>query len=82
MLVETINEPVRVLAVFSGGQISPVKFRWKTREMDVFAVNARWRDRRGDDWAYHFSVEAGDETYYLHFATDDMQWWLDQVILE
>jgi hypothetical protein len=82
MRIETINEPVRVLAAFSGGQVSPVKFRWNTREMDVFAVNGRWRDRLGDGWAHHFSVEAGDETYYLHFSTVDMQWWLDQVIVE
>ena len=82
MNVERIEEPIRVLAVFSGGEVSPVQFRWKNREYDVFAVNARWLDRQPDACLRHYSVQAGDETYYLHFSSQDMQWWLDQVVLD
>ncbi len=82
MRTETIEEPVRVLAVFAGGEVNPVRFRWGTREMDVFAINARWTDRDRDDCVHHYSVQAGEETYYLHFSSRDLQWWLDQVVLE
>ena len=82
MNIETIDEPVGVVAVFTGGEVSPVRFRWGRREMDVFAINGRWTDRRVGGCTYHYSVQVGDETYYLRFAADDMQWWLDRVIVE
>lgn len=82
MNIETIEEPVRVYAVFSGGEVSPVRFRWGTREFDVFAINGRWIDRQGGDCRHHFSVKAGDEIYYLHFSSHDLQWWLDQVVVQ
>ena len=82
MNIETIDEPVGVVAVFAGGEVSPVRLRWGTREMDVFAINGRWKDRHLGNCTYHYSVQVGDETYYLWFAADDMQWWLDRVIVE
>lgn len=82
MQIEKIEEPVRVLAVFSGGDVNPVRFRWKTRELDIFSINARWLDRHGEECNRHYSVQVGDETYMLHFSSQDMQWWLDQVVLE
>jgi hypothetical protein len=50
--------------------------------MDVFRVNARWLDRQGDDCCHHYSVQAGEDTYFLHFSSHDLQWWLDEVVME
>jgi hypothetical protein len=82
MTIEKIDEAVGVFAVFSGGQVSPVRFRWGARELDVFAINARWTDRQIGGCTYHYSVQAGEETYFLHFSSSDLQWWLDQVVLD
>lgn len=82
MNIETIEEPVRVYAVFAGGEVNPVRFRWGVREFDVFAINARWVDRQPSDCTHHYSVQAEEQTYYLHFSSNDLQWWLDQVIVE
>jgi len=82
MNIERINEPIRVLADFSGGSVKPLRFRWAGRTCQVHAVNAQWVDRQGDYPAVHFSVQSGDETYLIHFASGDMQWWLDEVIAE
>ena len=81
MQIEKIEEPVGVLAVFSAGDVSPVRFRWHSQEYDIFSINGRWTDRQNDGYARHYSVQVGDETYYLHFGSHDMQWWLDQVVL-
>ncbi len=82
MNVETIAEPVGVMAVFSNGEVNPVRFRWGGREYEIFAINGRWRDRQVGTCAYHYSVQVDEETYYLHFSSDDLQWWLDQVVLD
>jgi len=80
--IEEIAEPIRVLADCSGGQVRPVRFRWGQRTYVVEAVNGQWIDRAGQGLALHYSVQAGDETYYIHFVSSDVQWWLDRVVLE
>ena len=82
MTIEEIGEPVRVLADCAGGSISPLRFRWANRTYPVAAVNARWVERQGDNYCLHYSVQSGNETYYLHFASKQVQWWLDKVILD
>ena len=81
MKIEEIGDPVAVLAVFAGGKIEPKRFKWNGRSYPVDQVNAHWIDRQTDGYRLHYSVQAGDETYYLHFASNEVQWWLDQVVL-
>ena len=82
MKIEEIAEPIRVLADCSGGQVRPVRFRWGQRTYVVEAVNGQWIDRAAEGLALHYSVQVGDETYYIHFVSSDVQWWLDRVVLE
>ncbi|KKN89401.1 hypothetical protein LCGC14_0239080 [marine sediment metagenome] len=82
MKIEEISEPIRVLADCTGGKVTPVRFRWGPRTYVIDAVNGQWTDRSGDTYALHYSVQVGDETYYIHFAAGDVQWWLDRVVLE
>ena len=82
MLIETISEPIRVVAAFSGGGIEPLRFRWQGRTYQIETINARWVDRQADGYSLHYSVRVGQETYYLHFSAQDVQWWLDEVILD
>jgi len=77
--IQEIGEPIKVLAAFSGGSVRPLRFQWAGRTYPVDAVNARWVDRRGDGYCLHFSVQAGADTYFVHFASAEVQWWLDQV---
>ena len=82
MEIVQINEPIRVLAVFSGGGVEPLRFDWNGHEYEIQAVNGRWTDRNGASCALHFSVQIGDETYYRRFAGREIQWWLDQIAVE
>ncbi len=82
MNIESIQEPIRVLADFSNGACAPLRFRWGTRTYRVDRVNGRWIDRAGDALALHYSVQVGNETFYLHLDTKEVQWWLDKVIAD
>ena len=77
--IQDISEPIRVLAVFSGGSIRPIRFSWPGRTFRIEAVNGQWVDRSGDAYSLHFSVQAEGETYFIHFSSTEVQWWLDQV---
>jgi hypothetical protein len=80
--IEKIGEPIRVLAAFSGGAIEPVRFKWRGRTLKIDAVNGRWIDRQGAAYSLHYSVQSGDETYCLHYSSREIQWWLDELIVE
>jgi len=82
MKIEEIGEPIRVLADFSGGSAEPVRFAWNGRSYKIDRVNANWLDRQCDGYCLHYSVQVGDETYFLHFASSEVQWWLDQLAVE
>lgn len=82
MNIEQMDEPIRVLAVFSGGGVQPLRFRRGRRTYRIDAVNGRWVDRQGDAYCLHFSVQVGGETYFIHFSSAEVQWWLDQVIVD
>jgi len=82
MNIEAIDEPIRMLADFSGGHAVPLRFQWSGRTYRIDVVNARWIDRSGDGYRLCYSVQVGAETYFLHFAGGQVQWWLDKVVVE
>jgi len=86
MNIERIGEPIRVLAVFSGGAIEPLRFGWGRRTYKIDRINGRWTDRGGQTpsggYSLHYSVQAGNETYYIHFSSTEVQWWLDEMITD
>jgi len=81
MNIERIDQPVGVLAAFSGGECRPLRFVWKRRTYKVDRINGRWIDRQGEHPALNYSVQAGEETYYLRFLTGEAEWRLDQVVV-
>ncbi len=78
----SIHERVRVLAAFTEGRLSPVRFKWNHRTYAVEQVNGDWVDHRDEGDVRHFSVQVEGGTYFLHFSTSDMQWWLDELVPE
>ena len=88
MNIEKIDEPIRMLADFSGGKCRPVKFSWKNRSYTIEAINAQWIDRQGGTLGLHFSLQARQtpygatgQTWFVHFNINDVQWWLDQIVV-
>src|SRR3989304_5720743 len=82
MNVEKIQEPLTVLVSFSAGSARPLQFRWHGRTHKVDTVNAHWTDRHGDVYGLYYSLQSGGQTYIVHFSSKEVQWWLDEVVVE
>lgn len=83
MIIEHLDETIRVRADFGGGCIRPIMFVRRGRVHHIRQVNCRWIDREGNARIYYFSVtvESGD-VYQIHLNSGDMTWHLDQVMME
>jgi hypothetical protein len=83
MLVERLDESIKVRADFGGGAIKPLVFMRRGQIHRVAKVNCRWMDREGEAKIYYFSVtsDSGD-VYQIHLNAGDMTWNLDQVMVE
>ena len=83
MIVERLDEKVKVRADFGGGIIKPLVFMRRNQIHRVASVNCRWMDREGTSKIYYFSItsDSGD-VYQIHLNAGDMTWHLDQVMIE
>ena len=83
MIVERLDEKVKVRADFGGGTIKPLVFMRRGQIHRVVKVNCRWMDREGTSKIYYFSVtsDSGD-VYQIHLNAGDMTWHLDLVMVE
>ena len=83
MLVERLDEKIKVRADFGGGTIKPLVFMRRGQIHKVVKVNCYWMDREGNAKIHYFSVtsDTGD-VYQLHLSSDDMVWHLDLVMVE
>ena len=82
MVVEELDEPIRVRADFSAGAVTPKAFRRGTQLFHVEHIHARWEDRLDAAKRYHFSIESGGNLFEIHLDSRDMSWRLDRVCLE
>ena len=83
MLVEHLDEKIKVRADFGGGVIKPLVFMRRGQIHRVTKVNCRWMDREGSSKIYYFSItsDSGD-VYQIHLNAGDMTWHLDLVMVE
>jgi hypothetical protein len=83
MLVERLDEKIKVRADFGGGSIKPLVFMRRGQIHKVVKVNCYWMDHEGNAKIHYFSVtsDTGD-VYQMHFNSDDMVWHLDLVMVE
>ena len=83
MIVERLDEKVKVRADFGGGIIKPLVFMRRNQIHRVASVNCRWMDREGTSKIYYFSItsDSGD-VYQIHLNAGDITWHLDQVMIE
>ena len=83
MLIEPLQEAIKVRADFQGGVIHPVLFRRGAVLHRVTAVHARWEDREGQQKILYFSVGVGaGDVYQLSYHAGDLLWYADSVMVE
>jgi hypothetical protein len=82
-MIQEINEPVTVLIRFSGGQLDPLRFKWKNRVFDVDRVTGKWEEHDGQYKLHYFSVITREEDFYeLVYNTRTMGWTLSRTDLD
>lgn len=82
-MIETIDEPIEVLARFERGRVAPFRFRWNQSTFRISKVTGSWQDREGQHQRYHFSVLSENNDYFeLRFHSGELTWTLSKTSLE
>jgi hypothetical protein len=78
-MFEAIDESIKVLATFEKGLVTPHKFSWRNRVVEITRVNMIHRTRDGTVTCYVFSVSNDTAAYKLKFNVATMKWTLEQI---
>jgi hypothetical protein len=81
-MYEVIDEPIAILTTFHKGMITPHKFRWRGRTIEIDQVNLIHRVKDGSVLSYMFSVSNSTSAYKLKFNATTMRWTLEQIYQE
>ena len=74
-----IHEPVAVAAGFRNGQVRPVKFLWRGRNIHIDKIGLCWKTNQGTARIWHFSTTAEKTLYELMFDTLELSWKLEKL---
>ena len=78
-----VRQPVEMIALFSGAQVRPLRFRWKGAVYKVRKVLGHWSSDSGMQQQVYFSVRtdlAAD--CELCFNSRDMHWMITRIAAE
>lgn len=73
----TIDEPVKVAAVFDGETVLPKWFVWQGRTRRITETTYTWRDNQGTARILHFAVTDGATVFELAFNQKTLAWRLE-----
>ena len=82
-MIQSVQEPIEVITMFSEGRVQPLRFRWGKRVVRVSKVTGEWARSEGDSRIHYYSV-LGDTSDYFELAYDarKVQWTLVKVWLD
>jgi len=79
-MIETIHQPVAVIALFQDGKIKPIRVQWNGRTYNVTNVGNVWRETVGATRYLHIAVETKQRTSMeLVIDPKDFSWQLESV---
>ena len=78
--VETISEPIRVLASFSESRIKIHFFNWKDRIYKVESMNMFHLEKDGNYKLYHFAVSVKNNSYEITYNPILLEWRLEKAV--
>lgn len=74
MQQERFNDPIRVGAIFFGGNIRPVWFEWRGVRYNIARITYSWQDRQGMRPLQCFSVTDGVNIFEICFDAQFAEW--------
>lgn len=75
-MLEQINDPIDVIAKFTGDKTIPVKFLWNGKEFLIQKVNLAYSQFIGRTKIYYFAVSDSANYFKLQFNTETLAWTL------
>jgi len=75
-----LGPAIRATCEIGQGGVRPLSFFWGGRSFDVQRVNFRWRDRKGGEELWFFSVSTAGGTYEIAFLSRRLSWHLVRLI--
>jgi hypothetical protein len=78
-MLEEINQPIEVIAKFTGSKAIPIKFLWNNREVLVKKINLAYSRREGRGKFYFFAVSDSTNYFKLQFNSENLAWTLLEV---
>lgn len=69
-----IDEPIKVGVVFSRGEVRPLWFSWKGRQVKIKETAFSWKSREGSAAILHFSVSDGQGLYEVCYNMENLGW--------
>ena len=82
MTYQKYNDPVDVLASFSGTRAVPHAIKWHNKRYPITKVNLVHVAHEGRGKAYYFSVSDATNFFKLKFDTENLEWRLMEMYSE
>ncbi|OGS20631.1 MAG: hypothetical protein A3J83_05605 [Elusimicrobia bacterium RIFOXYA2_FULL_40_6] len=74
----SINEKIKVAAVFDDNKIKPKWFVRNGRKHAISEVTYTWHTKTGEDDILHFSVTDGSTLFEISYNQKTLKWNLDK----
>ncbi len=82
-MYQDIEESVDVIALFEGGRLQPIKFRWKGRAIKVKQVTGSWKSDVGAHKIRYFAVlDSASNFFQLAYDERNTAWVLNKIWVE
>ena len=82
-MIQSVQEPIEVITVFSDGHAQPLRFKWRGRVVKVSKVTGEWVRKEGESRIHYYSVLGGSSDYFeMAYDARRMQWTLAKVWLD
>lgn len=78
-MYEKVAQPIDVLVAFHKERVEPMTFKWGGRYYQVKKINLVHSEGHGRERTVYFSVSDEANAYRLSYATDTMQWHLEEM---
>jgi len=79
-MYNTINQKIKMMALFDGGKIIPKVFKWQNRDYKVKEISICYEEREGRSINYYFGIETADgNVMKLRYNDEKLTWWLDEI---
>lgn len=83
-MIETIREPVAVIASFGqtsqgGVKVVPHLLQWRDRRYTIATMGMHHPERRGNKNIHIFTFSSGDMAFRLEFDPEFLKWTLAEV---